>query len=98
MRGHVITKSRWPWWIADASVSDLPHDVLLMSFVDGGRLAWDSSDIDGDYVVSILSERVWDEYLTFLRERDVSYLVARVWGHLQRVEHGHVPTFNALDT
>jgi 2,5-diamino-6-(ribosylamino)-4(3H)-pyrimidinone 5'-phosphate reductase len=41
-----------------------------------GRLAWKTNDIDGDHVVAVLSERVSDEYLAFLRERDVSYLLA----------------------
>jgi len=41
-----------------------------------GRLAWESNDIDGDHVVAILSERVSDEYLAFLRARGVSFLLA----------------------
>jgi riboflavin biosynthesis pyrimidine reductase len=41
-----------------------------------GRLAWARNDIEGDHVVAILSERVSDEYLAFLRERGVSYLLA----------------------
>jgi riboflavin biosynthesis pyrimidine reductase len=41
-----------------------------------GRLAWESNDISGDHVVAILSERVSDEYLAFLREKGVSYLLA----------------------
>jgi hypothetical protein len=41
-----------------------------------GRLAWVSNDIDGDHVVAILSERVSDDYLAFLRARGVSYLLA----------------------
>ncbi|HEY0528497.1 MAG TPA: dihydrofolate reductase family protein [Gemmatimonadaceae bacterium] len=41
-----------------------------------GRLAWESNDIGGDHVVAILSERVSDEYLAFLREKNVSYLLA----------------------
>lgn len=41
-----------------------------------GRLAWTSNDIDGDHVVAILSERVSDEYLQFLRQRGVSYVLA----------------------
>ena len=41
-----------------------------------GWLAWTSSDIDGDHVVAVLSERVSDEYLAFLRERGVSYVLA----------------------
>jgi 2,5-diamino-6-(ribosylamino)-4(3H)-pyrimidinone 5'-phosphate reductase len=41
-----------------------------------GRLAWRTSEIDGDHVVAILSEGVSDEYLAFLRDRGVSYLLA----------------------
>lgn len=41
-----------------------------------GRLSWQSNDISGDHVVAILSERVSDDYLAFLREREVSYLLA----------------------
>ena len=41
-----------------------------------GRLAWESNDIDGDHVVAVLSERVSDEYLAFLRNRNVSYILA----------------------
>ena len=41
-----------------------------------GRLAWESNEISGDHVVAILSERVSDEYLAFLRERGVSYILS----------------------
>ena len=37
---------------------------------------WQSNEIGGDHVVALLSERVSDEYLLFLRERAVSYLLA----------------------
>lgn len=40
-----------------------------------GRLAWESNDISGDHVVAILSGSVSDEYLAFLREKRVSYLL-----------------------
>jgi 2,5-diamino-6-(ribosylamino)-4(3H)-pyrimidinone 5'-phosphate reductase len=55
-----------------------PGDQESFAFAvdSSGRLAWDASDIDGDHVVAILSERVSDEYLAFLRERGVSYLLA----------------------
>jgi riboflavin biosynthesis pyrimidine reductase len=52
------------------------HESFAFAIDARGRLAWESSDIDGDHVVAILSERVSDEYLTFLRERGVSYLFA----------------------
>jgi len=52
------------------------HDSFAFAIDASGRLAWRSNDIGGDHVVAILSERVADDYLAFLRERDVSYLLA----------------------
>jgi 2,5-diamino-6-(ribosylamino)-4(3H)-pyrimidinone 5'-phosphate reductase len=52
------------------------HDSFAFAIDPSGRLAWESDDIDGDHVVAILSERVSDEYLAFLRGRGVSYLLA----------------------
>jgi 2,5-diamino-6-(ribosylamino)-4(3H)-pyrimidinone 5'-phosphate reductase len=51
-------------------------DSFAFAVDSRGRLAWDTSDIDGDHVVAVLSERVSDDYLAFLRERGVSYLLA----------------------
>jgi 2,5-diamino-6-(ribosylamino)-4(3H)-pyrimidinone 5'-phosphate reductase len=52
------------------------YDSFAFAIDPSGRLAWESNDIDGDHVVAILSERVSDEYLAFLRARGVSYLLA----------------------
>jgi 2,5-diamino-6-(ribosylamino)-4(3H)-pyrimidinone 5'-phosphate reductase len=52
------------------------HDSFAFAIDPRGRLAWESNDISGDHVVSVLSERVSDEYLDFLRKRGVSYLLA----------------------
>ena len=52
------------------------HDSFAFAIDSSGRLAWESNDIEGDHVVAILSDRVSDEYLAFLRERGVSYLLA----------------------
>jgi 2,5-diamino-6-(ribosylamino)-4(3H)-pyrimidinone 5'-phosphate reductase len=52
------------------------YDSFAFAIDASGRLAWESSDIDGDHVVAILSERVSDEYLAFLRGRGVSYVLA----------------------
>jgi len=52
------------------------HDAFAFAVDSSGRLAWDTNDIDGDHVVAVLSERVSDEYLAFLRGRGVSYLLA----------------------
>jgi riboflavin biosynthesis pyrimidine reductase len=52
------------------------HESFAFAVDPRGRLAWKSNDIDGDHVVAILSERVSDEYLAFLRGKGVSYLLA----------------------
>ncbi|HYD53597.1 MAG TPA: RibD family protein [Gemmatimonadaceae bacterium] len=52
------------------------HASYAFAIDPSGRLAWTSNDIDGDHVVAIVGERVSDEYLAFLREREVSYLLA----------------------
>ena len=52
------------------------HSSFAFAVDPSGRLAWDTNDIDGDHVVAIVSERVSDEYLAFLRARGVSYLLA----------------------
>ncbi len=52
------------------------HDSFAFALDSRGRLAWASNDIDGDHVVAIVGERVSDDYLAFLRERGVSYLLA----------------------
>ena len=52
------------------------HSGFAFAVDASGRLAWESNEIDGDHVVAILSERVSDEYLAFLRDRQVSYLLA----------------------
>lgn len=39
-----------------------------------GKLRWRASDIDGEHVITILTESVPDAYLAFLRGKGVSYL------------------------
>ncbi len=51
------------------------HESFAFALDEHGRLAWDSNDIEGDHVVAILSERVSDDYLDFLRAKGVSYLL-----------------------
>ena len=41
-----------------------------------GRLRWSESDIDGDHLICIVSERATTDYLTLLREKGISYIVA----------------------
>lgn len=39
-----------------------------------GKLRWTGSDIDGEHVITILTESVTDDYLAFLQAKGVSYL------------------------
>ena len=52
------------------------HESFAFAVDTNGRLDWNTNNIDGDHVVAILAERVSDEYLAVLRERQVSYLLA----------------------
>src|SRR5438876_7294102 len=52
------------------------HKSFAVAIDPRGRLAWKSNDIDGDHVIAVLCERVSDQYLAFLRERGVSFVLA----------------------
>jgi riboflavin biosynthesis pyrimidine reductase len=41
-----------------------------------GKLRWSSGDLDGDHLICILSERVPEDYLSMLRRKGISYIVA----------------------
>jgi riboflavin biosynthesis pyrimidine reductase len=41
-----------------------------------GKLRWSSADIDGDHLISVVSERVPLEYLAMLRQTGISYIVS----------------------
>jgi 2,5-diamino-6-(ribosylamino)-4(3H)-pyrimidinone 5'-phosphate reductase len=59
----------------DDFVAPGAHASFAFAFDPAGRLAWESNDVGGDHVVAILSERVSDDHLAFLRARGVSYLL-----------------------
>jgi riboflavin biosynthesis pyrimidine reductase len=51
-----------------------------------GKLTWGSSSIDEEHVIAVLTERVSDDYLAFLRSKGVSYLFGgRTEMNLRRV-------------
>lgn len=60
----------------DDFVAPGEHESFAIALDARGKLVWDLGDIDGDHVVTVLTERVSDDYLTTLRERGVSYLLA----------------------
>lgn len=51
-------------------------DSFAFAVDPSGRLAWRSNNVSGDHVVAILSHGVSQEYLEFLRDRGVSYILA----------------------
>jgi len=51
-----------------------------------GKLTWRASDIDGEHVITILTESVTDDYLAFLQSKGVSYL----FGGKSRIDLGKV--------
>jgi riboflavin biosynthesis pyrimidine reductase len=53
-----------------------PHAATSFAIAidPSGKLRWSASDIDGEHVITVLTEEVSDRYLAFLEEKGVSYL------------------------
>jgi riboflavin biosynthesis pyrimidine reductase len=49
-------------------------DSYAIAIDPSGKLTWRSNDIDGEHVITILTEGVSDDYLAFLQSKGVSYL------------------------
>src|SRR5437867_4844858 len=56
-------------FIADAKAAS-----YAIAIDPSGKLTWRSNAIDGEHVITIVSERVSNDYLAFLRSQGVSYL------------------------
>ena len=52
------------------------HESFAIAVDARGKLRWESGGMEGDHLVTILTERVSDDYLASLRDRGVSYLIA----------------------
>jgi 2,5-diamino-6-(ribosylamino)-4(3H)-pyrimidinone 5'-phosphate reductase len=76
LRGEEEVARQHAGGLREDFVSPGEFDSFAFAVDPSGRLAWESADIDGDHVVAILSERVHEDYLSFLRERGVSYVLA----------------------
>ena len=52
------------------------HDATSYAIAidPSGKLRWRSNDIDGEHVITVLTESVSDDYLAFLQAKGVSYL------------------------
>jgi riboflavin biosynthesis pyrimidine reductase len=64
-------KSRIP---REDFIGDFNADSYAIAIDPSGKLKWQSNAIDQEHVITILSERVSDDYLAFLQSKRVSYL------------------------
>ena len=55
-------------------VADHDAESYAIAIDPSGKLTWRASDIDGEHVITILTEAVSDDYLAFLQAKGVSYL------------------------
>ncbi|WDF77221.1 dihydrofolate reductase family protein [Mucilaginibacter sp. KACC 22773] len=64
-----------------------PHDLVREPFIAdreatsfaiaidaNGKLGWPGNELGGDHIISILTEKVSDEYLFYLQRKGISYL------------------------
>lgn len=67
-----------------------PHDAdsYAIAIDPRGRLRWRENDIDGEHVITVLTESVSDNYLAFLQEKGISYL----FGGRSKIDLGRVLT------
>jgi 2,5-diamino-6-(ribosylamino)-4(3H)-pyrimidinone 5'-phosphate reductase len=64
-------KSRIP---REDFIGDSNADSYAIAIDPSGKLKWQLNAIDPEHVITILSERVSDDYLAFLQPKRVSYL------------------------
>ena len=55
-------------------IADADAQSYAIVIDPAGKLTWRSNAIDDEHVITVLSERVSDDYLAFLQSRSVSYV------------------------
>jgi riboflavin biosynthesis pyrimidine reductase len=55
-------------------IAEHDADSYAIAIDPSGKLTWRAADIDGEHVITILTEAVSDDYLAFLQAKGVSYL------------------------
>jgi len=73
--GDVVSRQNESDAFRDDFVAPGDFESYAIAVDPSGKLAWQSADVDGDHVIAIVSSRVSDEYLSFLRGRGISYLI-----------------------
>jgi 2,5-diamino-6-(ribosylamino)-4(3H)-pyrimidinone 5'-phosphate reductase len=67
-------------------VAEPDADSYAIAIDPSGKLKWKASDIDGEHVITVLTESVSDNYLAFLQSTGVSY----VFGGKSRIDVARV--------
>lgn len=62
--------------VRDAFKGKRGKRALAVVFDPSGKLVFSGHDVDGDHLVTVLSERVEDDYLADLRSKGISYVFA----------------------
>ena len=57
-------------------IADADAESYAIAIDPSGKLTWRENNIDGEHVITILTEAVSDDYLAFLQAKGVSYLFA----------------------
>ncbi|UEG51925.1 RibD family protein [Mucilaginibacter daejeonensis] len=57
-------------------VANAKAESFAIAIDGGGKLGWESSEMEGDHVITILTEGVKDGYLAHLQDIGVSYIFA----------------------
>lgn len=57
-------------------VADIEATSFAIAIDAHGKLAWESGDMDGDHLITVLSGQVSQAYLDYLEELGISYLFA----------------------
>ncbi len=55
-------------------VAEHSAESFAIAIDSSGKLRWRANDIDGEHVIAVLTERVSDDYLAFLRGKQISYV------------------------
>ena len=55
-------------------VAEHAAESFVIAVDDHGKLGWEAADIDGEHLISVLTEQVPDEYLAYLRRLGISYV------------------------
>lgn len=57
-------------------VADTQAKSFAIAVDPSGKLTWRTNNVDGEHFITVLTEKVSDDYLAFLQQRGVSYVFA----------------------